>query len=65
MNPRFGIFGHFPLPPEAMADLTRRLEVSVSVAIVDQYERRHALLPMIWIYMQDEHNWFAHPVVGT
>jgi hypothetical protein len=65
MNPQHVIAGHFDLPSKSIEDLSRRLEVSISITVVDQYERHHALLPMSWIFLRTENNWFAHPVVGT
>lgn len=63
LNPRFGIAGHFEVPREAV-ESNDRLELQVSVSVIDQYERQHDLLPVSWVYMPSKSAWFAHPSPG-
>jgi len=60
LNPRFAIAGHFELPLAAR-DAPGTLEARVTVTVVDQYERRHGLLPFSWIYDSTPNSWYAHP----
>ncbi|PWB56518.1 MAG: hypothetical protein C3F06_01140 [Candidatus Methanoperedenaceae archaeon] len=61
LNPHFGVSGHFPLPPEVV-ESTERLELRVSVTVIDQYGRPHKLLPLGWIYMKDRNSWYLEPI---
>jgi hypothetical protein len=63
LNPRHGIRGWFEVPVEAVQSDTT-LEIVVRVTVIDQYTRRHALLPVSWVYMRTENSWFAHPAPG-
>jgi len=60
LNPRFGHMGHFAIPKEA-AESTERLDVKASVTIIDQYYREHKLLPVGWVYMRKENDWYFEP----
>ena len=62
LNPRFTIFGHVNIPKRA-AESDERLEIDVTVTIIDEYEREHRLLPMGWVYMRDNNSWFIEPSV--
>ena len=62
LNPRFTIFGHVNIPKQA-AESDERLEIDVTVTIIDEYEREHRLLPMGWVYMRDSNSWFIEPSV--
>ncbi|MBU4373024.1 MAG: hypothetical protein KJ714_00995 [Euryarchaeota archaeon] len=57
LNP--GVRGHFPVPSEVV-ESTESLEIRVSVTVIDQYERKHQLLPLAWVYMRDR-NWYLEP----
>jgi hypothetical protein len=50
LNPRFVVRGHFSVPDEVV-ESTERLEIRVTVTVIDQYEREHQLLPLGWVYM--------------
>lgn len=58
LNPRFSVFGHFPLP-ESTTENTVRLEVRVT--IIDQYEREHLLLPLGYVYVPESNSWYVEP----
>jgi hypothetical protein len=60
LNPRFVFSGHFDLPIPAR-DAQGTLEARVTVTVIDQYERHHALLPYSWIYDQAQNSWYPHP----
>jgi hypothetical protein len=60
LNPRFGVRGHFSVPSEVV-ESTERLEIRVTVIVVDQYEREHQLLPLAWVYMKDSNSWYLEP----
>jgi hypothetical protein len=58
LNPRFSVWGHFPVPPSAAEDQVR---LEVRVTIIDQYERSHALLPLGYIYVPESNSWYVEP----
>ncbi len=60
MNPRFGVRGHFSVPDEAVKS-TEHLEIKVKVTVIDQYERKHQLLSIGWVYMIDKNSWYLEP----
>lgn len=60
LNPRFGVRGHFSMPDEVV-ESTERLEIRVTVTVVDQYEREHQLLPLGWVYMREKNSWYLEP----
>lgn len=60
LNPRQGYSGHFDVPVEAV-NSDGRLKITAHVAIIDQYERRHDLLPMSWVYERRSNSWWAEP----
>ncbi len=60
MNPRFGVRGHFSVPDEVVKS-TERLEIRVSAIVIDQYERKHQLLPIGWVYKKDKNSWYLEP----
>jgi hypothetical protein len=60
LNPHFGVGGHFQVPSEVVKS-TERLEIRVSVTVIDQYERKHQLLPLAWVYMRDRNSWYLEP----
>lgn len=60
LNPRFVVWGHFQVPSEVV-ESTERLEIRVSVTVIDQYERKHQLLPHAWVYMRDMNSWYLEP----
>ncbi len=63
LNPRHGFNGWFAVHDEvAQSDGT--LEIVMSVTVIDEYERRHQLLPVSWVHMRAENAWFAHPAPG-
>ncbi len=43
LNPRFALNGHFNLPEE---DYGRRLVLTLTVSVIDQYDREHFHLPI-------------------
>jgi hypothetical protein len=63
LNPLRGVNGWFPIHTEA-AESKDRLEVVVTLTVIDQYTRRHPLLPVSWVFMREENSWFAHPSPG-
>lgn len=60
LNPRRGFNGHFDVP-QTVVQSSETLERKVSVSVIDQYERKHDLLPVSWIFMREHNAWFAHP----
>ncbi|MCK4795975.1 MAG: HNH endonuclease [Spirochaetes bacterium] len=60
LNPRCAVRGHFQVPSEVV-DSTEQLELRVYVTITDQYERKHELLPLAWVYMRDKNLWYLEP----
>ena len=45
LNPRFGVTGHFPLPPGVLENRTEPLKARIDLTVIDLYEREHKLLP--------------------
>jgi hypothetical protein len=62
LNPRYIVFGHRRLPKEVV-ESDERLEIDVTITIIDEYEREHKLLPMGYVYVRDGNYWFAEPSV--
>jgi len=60
LNPRFEHRGHFTIPKEAVSS-AERLEVRVTVGVIDQYEREHKLLPVGFVYTRDKNAWYFEP----
>ena len=60
LNPRFGVRGHFSVPDEVV-ESNEHLELKVKVTVIDQYERKHQLLPLGWVYMGDRNSWYLEP----
>lgn len=60
LNPRFRHGGHFKIPKEAV-DSTERLDVRVTVSVIDQYDREHKLLPVGHVFMRDKNAWYFEP----
>ena len=58
LNPRFTVFGHFPVP-DSSTESEVRLEVRVT--IIDQYERSHSLLPLGYVYVPGSNSWYVEP----
>jgi len=54
-----GYSGHFKIL-EAV-EKKERLEIEISVSIVDIYDRYHELLPVSWVYEREGNYWFANP----
>jgi hypothetical protein len=62
LNPRHTFFGHKHIPEEA-AKSDERLEIDVTITIIDEYGREHRLLPMGYVYVRDGNYWFGEPSV--
>jgi len=61
LNPRQGICGHFPIPPEIL-DSSERLRAKIDLTLVDIYQREHVLLPMGQIHgLKPDDQWYAEP----
>jgi len=60
LNPRFMISGHFNVPEELIPN-SKPLELRVTLAIFDQYQREHMYLPIGFMYVSDGNYWYAEP----
>jgi hypothetical protein len=60
LNPRALHWGHFTIPASA-AKSAKRLEVEISVTIIDMYDYPHRLLPVGWVYIRDQNDWYFEP----
>lgn len=60
LNPNFTIMGHFGVPKNAVKSRDE-LRIEFGVTLIDKYERRHALLPMTWVFMRDQNGWYLEP----
>ena len=60
LNPRFIFSGHFNMPDELIPK-DRSLELRVTLAIIDQYQREHRYLPVGFVYVPDRNYWYAEP----
>lgn len=62
LNPRHIFFGHKRLPEEVV-ESNKRLEIDVTITIIDEYGREHQLLPMGYVYVRKGNYWFGEPSV--
>lgn len=60
LNPRLSYSGHFDLPRELIPK-SERLELRVTLSVIDQYEREHNLLPVGFVYVPDGNYWYSEP----
>ena len=61
LNPLTGVRGHFQIPEEA-AKSQEKLEVKVKVTYIDKNNNVHdELLPVGYVYMRDQNNWYFEP----
>jgi len=59
MNPRLGALGHFDVHEAVGND--KQLRITIHAIVIDQYERRHELLPMSWAYIRESNSWYYDP----
>jgi HNH endonuclease len=59
LNPQSLIQGHFDIPRTAKTP--SKVEVVVKLTIVDMYEREHHNLPVAWVYMPEQNDWYFEP----
>lgn len=62
LNPRSVFFGHRQLPKEVV-ESDERLEIDLTITIIDAYGREHRLLPVGYVYVRDGNYWFGEPSV--
>jgi len=60
MNPHHFIWGHFAFPREIITEKDR-IELRITVSIIDQYKFEHFLLPIGWVYVHEKNDWYAEP----
>jgi hypothetical protein len=60
MNPRRMFSGHFRMPDKLIPQ-SRRLELRVTLTVIDRYGREHALLPLGFVWQPDGAYWYAEP----
>jgi len=60
LNPHFMFSGHFEMPKE-LTPKDKNLELRVTLAVIDQYEREHLFLPVGFVFARDGKYWFAEP----
>jgi len=60
LNPRSLFSGHFSLP-DTHIPKEDKIELRVTLTIIDQYNRHHELLPVGFVYMSDSNSWYAEP----
>lgn len=60
LNPFTIVRGHFQIPDEA-ANSQERLEVKIKVTFIDQNDDEHELLPVGYVYMRDQNDWYFEP----
>jgi hypothetical protein len=54
--------GNFTVPMTKV-EKGQRLMIRVTVTIVDEQNREHKLLPLGWVYMPENNDWFFEPAV--
>lgn len=63
LNANWGIKdGNFAVPVTKV-ERDQRLMIRVTVAIIDEQERERKLLPLGWVYMRENNDWFFEPGV--
>ena len=60
LNPGNGARGHFSIPKEVLLK-NKQLKIEVRVKIIDIYDYEHELLPVEWVYLRDQNNWYFEP----
>lgn len=60
LNPRQAFWGHFEMPHDLIPH-DGRLELRVTLSIIDQYAREHALLPTGFVWAPEGKYWYAEP----
>jgi HNH endonuclease len=60
LNPRLTYHGHFSLP-SAVVNSQAKIEITVRLSIIDAFEREHHFLPIGFIYMRNENDWYLEP----
>jgi hypothetical protein len=60
LNPGFQFSGHFNLNDE-IEPSDARIELRVTLTVIDQYGREHALLPVSFVWAEDGEYWYAEP----
>lgn len=60
LNPGQGTNGHFWLPKK-VENNRKRIEVKVSVSLIDRYGREHKRFPVSWVYMRQFNQWYFNP----
>lgn len=60
LNPAVMIHGRFSVPKECQ-DSKDDLKIEVRLAIIDQYDRPHVMLPQAWTYDRSNGTWFLEP----
>ena len=60
LNPRSAFYGHFELP-QWLITTPSRLELRVTISVIDQYERAHQFLPTGFVYVPEGNYWYAEP----
>ena len=59
-NARHSFRGHFSFPQDLVSE-GDRIELRITLSVIDQYAREHSLLPVGWVYTPDKNAWYAEP----
>ena len=60
LNPHQGVYGHFSISSDLNFN-NDRIEIRIHLTIKDCLDRKHELLPVGWIYMPKENDWYFEP----
>jgi len=60
LNPRKAFWGHFEMPAHLIPD-EERLELRVTLTVVDRYAREHPFLPTGFVWQPEGKYWYAEP----
>jgi hypothetical protein len=60
LNPRHTFSGHFTVPEQLIPE-DGKLELRVTMSVIDQYGREHSYLPEGYVYVRERNSWYAEP----
>jgi len=60
LNPSLTHQGHFSLP-RRMVNSRKRIEIEIRLSIIDAFKREHTFLPIGFVYLRKENDWYLEP----
>jgi hypothetical protein len=60
LNPLSGVMGHFQVSDKSIKSI-KNLRLEINVIYIDQNNKEHKMLPVGFVYMRKENDWFFDP----